>query len=250
MYSEEIILKERLQKVIARAGICSRRRAEQLIVAGRVKVNGCVVTELGQKVDPEKDSVAVDDNTVTMEKSKIYLMLHKPPGYVTTVYDPQGRPTVLDLVPKKARLFPVGRLDYNSEGLLLLTNDGTLAYLLTHPRFKVTKTYEVWVKGRPPENKIRRLLTGIQLEDGPARAVKVSPAGTWIKGTCWEIVMAEGRKREVRRMFKAIGAPVKRLIRHKIGTLSLGHLPLGQVRPLSKTEVAALYQVAGHNPSC
>lgn len=241
-------LKERLHKIIARAGVCSRRRAEELITAGRVKVNGCVITRLGQKVDPDTDSIAVDDVILTVSKPKVYLMLHKPPGYVTTVHDPQGRPTVLDLVPKGIRLFPVGRLDYNSEGLLILTNDGALAYRLTHPSVGVVKTYEVWVLGHPGD-KTKQLVTGIQLEDGPAQAVKVSAVGTWEQGTCWEVEMMEGRKREVRRLFQAIGAPVKRLIRRKIGPLSLGQLPPGKARTLTRAEVIALYRASKHYSS-
>lgn len=241
-------MKERLQKFIARAGVCSRRRAEELIVSGRVKVNGRVVTELGIKVDPKDNSIALDDHILTLEREKVYLLLHKPPSYVTTAHDPHGRPTVLDLVPKGVRLFPVGRLDYNSEGLLLLTNDGTLAYLLTHPRFGVTKTYEVWVKGQLSEDKILQLTTGIRLQDGLARAARVSAAGIWVKGTRWKVVMTEGRKREVRRLFQEIGAPVQRLIRRKLGPLSLGQLPSGQFRPLTRAEVATLYHAAGREP--
>ncbi|MGI6128795.1 MAG: pseudouridine synthase [bacterium] len=238
-------MRERLQKFIAHAGIASRRRAEQLILNGQVKVNGVIISELGHKIDPMVDVIAVNDQVINLQKQKVYLMLHKPAGYVTTVFDPQGRPTVLDLVSNKERLFPVGRLDLDSEGLLLLTNDGTLANLLTHPRYGVTKTYEVWVQGRPTTDKIRTLTTGVQLEDGPARALRVSLVGGWSKGSRFEVVMVEGRKREVRRLFQVIGAPVKRLIRQKIGPLSLVQLPLGQTRPLTKDEIASLYQAAG-----
>ncbi|HHV08196.1 MAG TPA: rRNA pseudouridine synthase [Firmicutes bacterium] len=246
---EEIIVKERLQKAIARAGICSRRRAEELIISGRVKVNDVVITQLGQKVDPENDIIKVDNNVLNLRVPKVYLLLHKPPGYITTVHDPHGRPTVMDLIPKKVRLFPVGRLDLNSEGLLILTNDGRLAHMLTHPRFEVTKTYEVWVKGQPQANKLLKLTTGIVLEDGLAHAKRVSIVGTWTQGTRLDVVMAEGRKREVRRLFQAIGFPVQRLIRHKLGPLSLGQLPLGHTRSLTKEEVAALYRAAGQASS-
>ena len=243
-------MKERLQKVIAKAGLASRRRAEKMILSGRVKVNGTVVTELGYKVDPIAELISVDDHLLPMQEQKTYILLHKPAGYVTTVYDPHGRPTVLDLSPDTRRLFPVGRLDMNSEGLLLLTNDGTLAYLLTHPRFGVTKIYEVWIRGQPSADALRPLTTGIQLEDGPARALKVSLTGSWAQGSRWEVVMVEGRKREVRRMFKAIGAPVQRLIRRKLGPLSLGRLLPGQTRLLTKAEVTALYQTAGQAHVC
>ncbi|NLG87438.1 MAG: rRNA pseudouridine synthase [Firmicutes bacterium] len=238
-------MKERLQKVIAQAGLASRRRAEELILSGRVKVNDTVVTKLGCKVDPMIDVVSIDDHVLPVQEQKTYILLYKPVGYVTTVSDPYKRPTVLDLVPNPKRLFPVGRLDINSEGLLLLTNDGTLAHLLMHPRFGVTKTYEVWIKGQLSADKLQQLTTGIQLEDGPARAIKVSLVGSWSQGSRWKVVMGEGRKREIRRMFLSIGAPVQRLIRRNLGPLSLGQLTPGQFRPLTKAEVVALYQAAG-----
>jgi 23S rRNA pseudouridine2605 synthase len=234
-------LEERLHKVIAQAGVCSRRRAEGLIRAGRVKVNGIVVTQLGQKVNLTTDFITVDGTTITVDKERAYIMLHKPPGYLTTAYDPHGRPTVLDLIDVKIRLFSVGRLDYNSEGLLLLTNDGILAYRVAHPSFEVTKTYEVWVAGRPNNTEISSLKIGIELDDGWAQARRVSEIGDWARGTCWEIDLVEGRKRQVRRMFHAIGAPVKRLIRQRIGPLVLGQLPRGKTRLLTQTEIAALY---------
>ncbi|NMA55488.1 MAG: rRNA pseudouridine synthase [Firmicutes bacterium] len=234
-------MKERLHKVIAQAGVCSRRRAEELIQAGRVKVNGDVVTRLGQKVDPDTDSIAVDDVLITRTQPKVYLMLHKPTGYITTVRDPQRRPTVMDLVSADVRLFPIGRLDYESEGLLILTNDGDLAYRLTHPSFEVVKTYEVWVAGYPDRKRIGKLKTGIRLEDGLAQARRVVAIGSWEEGSRWEVDLIEGRKRQVRRMFEAITAPVKRLIRTKIGPLKLGQLPAGKTRALTPTEIAALY---------
>ncbi|MDK2856107.1 MAG: rRNA synthase [Bacillota bacterium] len=237
-------MEERLQKLIARAGLTSRRRAEELIVQGRVQVNGRVVTELGTKADPEKDKITVDGRELPSPR-RAYYLLHKPRGYVTTVRDPQGRPTVIDLVPARTRLFPVGRLDLDSEGLLLLTNDGELAYLLTHPRFQVEKVYEVWVRGYPAPKDLEALRRGVLLEDGPARAAKVEMLGSWQKGARLAVTMYEGRKREVRRLFAALGFEVERLIRRRLGPLELGDLPAGRARRLTPQEVASLYRAAG-----
>lgn len=237
------VVEERLQKLIARAGVTSRRRAEELIVQGRVQVNGLVVTELGAKADPEKDTITVDGRELPSPQREYYL-LHKPRGYVTTVRDPQGRPTVIDLVPAWTRLFPVGRLDLDSEGLLLLTNDGELAYLLTHPRFEVEKVYEVWVRGHPTPKDLEALRRGVLLEDGPARAAQVEMLGNWQKGARLAVTMYEGRKREVRRLFGTLGFEVKRLIRRRLGPIELGDLPVGHARRLTPQEVANLYRAA------
>lgn len=231
---------ERLQKVIAQAGIASRRQAEQLITSGRVKVNGELVTTLGVKVDPARDSVEVDGEPIRFD-SPVYVMLHKPPGVVTTVSDPQGRMTVMDLVaPVSARIFPVGRLDYNTRGLLLLTNDGRLAHRLTHPSYGVMKVYLARLKGAVTSAAIRRLEAGVLLEDGMTAPAEVSlvrkDAGTsWVR-----IGIREGRNRQVRRMADAVGFPVLELIRVRFGPLELGDLPEGSFRPLQEDEVRAL----------
>ncbi|GAV22315.1 pseudouridine synthase [Carboxydothermus pertinax] len=235
---------ERLQKYLARTGVSARRDAEQLILAGRVKVNGRVVKELGFKVG-ENDVVEVDGRVVKPEKL-IYLLMYKPAGYVTTVDDPFGRPTVLSLLAGKVkeRVFPVGRLDMNTEGLLLLTNDGELAMALTHPKHQFPKMYLALVRGTPNRSKLLELEKGILLEDGytaPAKVVYKKPYGknSWI-----EITIHEGRKRQVRRMFKKIGHPVLKLIRTRIGFLTGYGLKKGSFRYLTPQEVIKLKRYA------
>lgn len=232
---------ERLQKFLARSGVASRRRAEQLILAGRVTVNGGVVSGLGVKVDPGTDVVAVDGVTVAPPAALRYVLLNKPAGVVTTLDDPQGRRTVAEFVPPDApRLFPVGRLDYNTTGLLLLTNDGELAHALMHPRFHVPKTYEAVVRGVPDQADVERLRTGVRLDDGttaPA-AVQVTPLGPHKAKVT--LTIHEGRKRQVRRMLSAVGHPVETLARTAYGPLTDEGLPVGAVRELTVKEVAAL----------
>ena len=238
---------ERLQKVLARAGVASRRAAERLIAAGRVTVNGQVVTTLGTQVDPARDQIAVDGQPVRLETVPITILLHKPAGYVTTVRDPWGRPTVLDLVKtvqeqSGTRLFPIGRLDADSEGLLLLSNDGELAHQLTHPRFAQEKEYLVLVEGRPGAEALRQLRAGVPL-DGKLTAPalvevareKPGEGGTWLR-----FVIHEGRKRQIRRMCQAVGHAVRRLVRVREGALLLGDLPSGQWRYLTAAEIAQL----------
>jgi pseudouridine synthase len=232
-------LRERLARYLARSGVASRRRAEAVIAAGRVAVNGVVVTTPAFDVDPERDRVTVDGRPVRPEP-KVYLMLNKPPGYVSTVSDPQGRPTVLDLVPRMGRLYPVGRLDAESEGLLLLTNDGELSLLLTHPRYHVPKTYRVWVAGVPTRAVLGRLARGVELEDGPTAPARVRMVRAGRGGAVLELTLYEGRKRQIRRMCAAVGHPVRRLVRVGLGPLSLGDLPSGRWRELTSGEVAAL----------
>jgi len=235
---------ERLQKYLARAGVAARRDAEQLILEGRVKVNGRVVRELGFKVS-DKDIVEVDGRVVKPEKL-VYLLMYKPAGYVTTLDDPYGRPTVLSLLTGKVkeRVFPVGRLDMDTEGLLLLTNDGDLALSLTHPKHQFPKTYLALVRGTPNRTKLRELEKGILLEDGytaPAKVFFKKPEGknSWI-----EITVFEGRKRQVRRMFKKIGHPVLKLIRTRIGFLTGYGLKKGSFRYLTPEEVLKLKRYA------
>ncbi len=232
---------ERLQKVLARAGMGSRRVSEGLIADGRVTVNGEVAI-LGRRVDPEHDRVALDGVPVVVDATIVHWLLNKPAGYVTTAADTHGRPTVLDLVPDEPRVFPVGRLDMDTEGLLLLTNDGDLAQLLTHPSHGVEKEYFVEVEGKPTPAELRTLREGVDLDDGPTRPAQAkilqeSGSGT----TALTIVVKEGRKRMVRRMCAAVGHPVVRLARTRIGTLRDPHLAPGSWRVLERAEVRALY---------
>jgi 23S rRNA pseudouridine2605 synthase len=230
---------ERLQKVLARAGFGSRRGCEQLIATGRVKVNGEGV-ELGRRVDIEHDHVEVDGVPVSVRPGLVYYLLNKPAGVVTTADDPQGRRTVLELVPTEPRVFPVGRLDIDTEGLLLLTNDGDLAFGLTHPSHGVEKEYLAHVDGQPSARAVRRLRDGVELDDGitaPARANLVSPG-------VLRLTIHEGRNRQVRRMCEAIGHPVRRLVRTRIGSLADRSLRPGTWRALSIAEVRSLEQAA------
>lgn len=240
----ERVVPMRLQRFLARAGVASRRGSEDLMTAGRVRVNGVVVSELGAKVDPTTDVVEVDGVEVTLGEAPAYVMLNKPAGYVTTMSDPQGRPTVADLVPREpAGLFPVGRLDRETTGLLLFTTDGDLAHRLLHPRYHVQKAYLARVEGRPRSEALSRLAKGVELEDGltaPARVRIVTPGPP----AEVEIVIREGRKRQVRRMLDAIGHPVIALHRSSFGPLLLRDLEPGRYRPLSPEEVSALKRVS------
>jgi len=235
----------RLQKLLSRAGLASRRRAEEWIRAGRVRVNGECVTELGVRVDPETDRVEVDGRVVSLP-APAWIVLHKPPGYVTTRRDPRGRPTIYDLLPAAFRgLFHVGRLDADSEGLLLLTNEGDVANRLLHPRYGVDRVYEADVEGRVSAETERQLLRGIELEDGPARARAIERMRAATPGTTrLRITMRDGRKRIVRRMMAAAGHPVRRLKRLSHGPVRLGRLAPGAWRRLSAEEVAALHRLA------
>lgn len=237
-------MQERLQKILAGAGIASRRAAEQLITAGRVKVNGELVTELGSKADPYKDAITLDGNPVLPEKSKVYLILFKPVGYMTTLKDPEGRPVVTDLLKGiSERVFPVGRLDYNTEGVLLLTNDGEWANRLMHPRNEVEKEYHVRVRGGVTPGQISLLAKGVQLEDGitapaEARIIKSSDNNTWIS-----LTIHEGRYRQVRRMCEAVSLSVVRLKRVRYGALDIALLKPGEYRHLTDVEVRQLITV-------
>lgn len=226
---------ERLQKVLARAGFGSRRTAEDLIAAGRVRVNG-VVAHLGTRADPERDLVEVDGAPVGTRAGLVHYLLNKPRGVVATARDPEGRPTVVDLVPSKPRVFPVGRLDADTEGLLLLTNDGELAYRLTHPSFGVEKEYLAEVEGRPSRGALRRLREGVDLDDGRTAPAKAS----LVADSALRLVIHEGRKRQVRRMCAAVGHPVRRLVRVRIGPLTDRSLGPGEWRRLTQAEVRSL----------
>ena len=235
---------ERVQKVLAAAGIGSRRSCEELIAAGRVAVDGQVVS-LGAKADPAAQVITVDGERVHTNPLLVYLLLNKPAGVVTTVTDPQGRATVMELVPSNPRVYPVGRLDRDTEGLLLLTNDGELATRMAHPSYEVEKTYVAQIRGPAKRRSLRSLLEGVELDDGPARARSVRELGSAGDHTLLEIALAEGRKREVRRMLQAVGLPLERLARVRIGPLHLGDIAPGKSRPLTGAEVRALYRAVG-----
>jgi 23S rRNA pseudouridine2605 synthase len=240
---------ERLQKFLARAGVASRREAESLISAGRVEVNGERVTTLGTRVDSGRDTVAVDGRQIAAPLVNVYFVIHKPRGIVTTSKDPWGRPTVLGLVNSERRLFPVGRLDADSEDVLILTDDGALANRLTHPRYGCPKRYRALVRGTPDIAALTTLRQGVPLEDGLTAPAEVEPEEPGPGGCRWiTVTLREGRKRQVRRMLAHVGYPVERLIRIAIGPLQLGDLPLGASRPLTPVEVSELRTAVGSAP--
>lgn len=230
---------ERLQKVLAGAGIGSRRHCEELIADRRVTVNGEIAI-LGRRVDPGTDRVAVDGVAVATAPGLVYYLLNKPAGVVSTASDPQGRPAVVELVPPEPRVYPVGRLDVATEGVLLLTNDGDLTYRLTHPSFGVEKEYLAAVEGHPRPSTIRRLREGVDLDDGRTAPAQVS----LVEGNLLRITIHEGRNRQVRRMADAVGHPVSRLVRTRVGPLRTGNLRPGEWRELTQDEVRALERAA------
>ena len=236
---------ERLQKLLARAGIASRRAAEQLILAGRVSVDGRIVAELGAKADPEANDVKLDGERLRRPLPRV-LVLHKPDGVVTTLSDPEGRPTIRSCLPPGfARVFPVGRLDFHSSGVLLLTNDGELAARLLHPRYRIPRTYRVKLHGHPSPASLARLRHGVKLDDGVTAPAQVDverllPAKAWLR-----ITIREGRRREVRRMCEALGHPVDRLVRVRFGPVELGRLEPGRWRSLAEHEIDALRAAVG-----
>jgi 23S rRNA pseudouridine2605 synthase len=230
----------RLNKLLAQAGLTSRRGADRLISEGRVAVNGVPTRELATLADPEVDIVTVDGRPLPRTETPRYLLLHKPRGYVTTVKDPQGRPVVTDLVPNDARLYPVGRLDADVEGLLLLTNDGTLTHRLLHPRYQVPRIYEAQVAGTVRSGDLPRWRQGVVLDDGPAVPAGVELIGAGPGGTRLRLTFTEGRKHEVKRFCEALGHRVLRLRRIAFGPLELGALRPGAWRPLTPGEVARL----------
>lgn len=252
--SDDAIEGERLQKVLAAAGVASRRVAEQYMVAGRVSVNGEVVTELGRRVDPSVDLVAVDGQAVQLDPSRRYLMLNKPAGVVSSLADDRGRPDLrrwTDGIGE--RVFHVGRLDADTSGLLLLTNDGELAQVLAHPSFGVEKTYLATVRGTPAAATLTRLREGIELDDGPIRVDRIrllstSRAGDRTGRAMVELTIHSGRNRIVRRMLDAVGHPVQELVRRRFGPLRLGTLAVGRIRDLDTVEVGRLLTLArnGH----
>jgi len=246
------LAEERLQKILAKAGLASRRKAEEMIAAGRVTVDGEVISEPGVKADPNRQRICLDGTPLKSQEAKEYWLVHKPRGVVSTVMDPQGRKKVVELLPPEAgRVYPVGRLDRDSEGLVLLTNDGELANRLMHPRYEITKTYKVWVQGLPTARSLERLRQGIDIGDERP----TSPARVHMKAgnphrSKLTLVLGEGRKREIRRMCEAVGHPVVRLLRVAQGPLKLGELPAGAVRRLSMAEIRELRQAVGLIDSC
>ena len=234
-------MRERLQKIIAHAGIASRRAAEELILQGRVRVNGAVIFELGTKADAASDHIKVDGKLLRPnDQPPLYLMLHKPRSCMTTRHDPEGRPTVMDLLKRlRSRVYPVGRLDYHSEGLLLFTNDGDFAERILAAKSEVPKTYHVKVKGHPTEEDLQKLREGVKLDGRPTAAAKVrlvrQAANPW-----YEVTLIEGRNNQIRRMFQKRGFLVEKLKRVKIGSLALGKLPAGEFRHLKPEEVAKM----------
>ncbi|MBN2538593.1 MAG: rRNA pseudouridine synthase [Deltaproteobacteria bacterium] len=240
-------MEERLQKIIARCGIASRRAAEQMMRDGRVSVNGKIITQPGMKADDTRDEIRVDGGLISRDAvSRIYLILNKPKGYVVTLDDPQNRPIVSDLlrdVPE--RVFPVGRLDYDSEGLLLMTNDGEFSYRVQHPLFKVPKTYMVKVRGNLTNSDVEAIKKGAMLEDGSFKPICATMEKSNRK-SCWiELTILEGRNRIIRRFFDSIGHPVARLIRTSIGNLGLGELETGEYRYMQKNEIKSLVDLSG-----
>ena len=235
---------DRLNKVLAHAGIGSRRHCEDLITAGRVSVDGEVVRELGTKIDPAAQAVAVDGKPIHSERLT-YWLVNKPPGYLCSNHDPAGRPLAVDLVEHvPQRVYTVGRLDEESEGLLLLTNDGDLANKLMHPRFGVEKTYQVQVAGRPQPDQVQQLLKGVWLSDGHVKAKRVKRLKSQGESTWLEIVLSEGKNREIRRMLARLNHKVMRLKRVAIGPVELGRLRSGKSRPLRAEELARLRRAA------
>jgi 23S rRNA pseudouridine2605 synthase len=238
---------ERLNHYLARHGVASRRGADALIEQGRVRLNGAP-TRPGTQVDPGADQVTVDGLPIGEPVPLRTLVLHKPLGVVSTRSDPQGRPTVLDMVDDPRGLYPVGRLDADSRGLLLLTSDGDLALRVTHPRHGITKLYRATVTPHPSKQTLRQIIEGVSLSDGPARALDARLAGEERKGEVVEVLMAEGRKREVRRLFAAVGLRVTDLTRIAVGPVTLGRLREGHARPLTRVEERELYQAVGLTP--
>lgn len=233
-------MEERLQKILARSGYGSRRACEELIVSGRVKING-LVAKLGEKADPENDQIMVDNQTIAIKQNLVYIALYKPRGVLSTTHSPDRRTTVSDLIDDTNRVYPVGRLDFDSEGLILLTNDGELANRITHPRYGHEKEYRVLVSKRPDENQINTWRRGVVLDDGyrtsPAQVIFESPHG---KGAWLRVILREGRKRQIRQIGATLGLPVVKIIRVRIGNIHIGSLKPRQWRYLSENEIKIL----------
>lgn len=236
----------RLQKVLAAAGIASRRASEHLIRQGRIEVNGKIITEQGLRVDPERDTIRVDGSRIPPPRRHVYVVLNKPRGVVSTMEDPEGRPTLTDyLGRRKERLYHVGRLDTDTEGLILLTNDGDFAHRLAHPSYEVSKTYLAEVEGVVNKYTLEKLRAGITLDDGPVRPDRLKLASVASERSLLVVVMHEGRNRIVRRMFERVGHPVRKLSRTAVGPVKLGQLPIGELRDLTREELGSLLDLLG-----
>lgn len=241
-------MKERLQKILARAGITSRRKAEEMIIEGRVSVNACVVLELGAKADAGHDVIELDGMAIGTAENKVYLMLNKPPGYITSVADPEGRPTVMGLVSGIVeRIVPVGRLDYETEGLLIMTNDGDFSQMLQHPRFEIERCYRVKVRGIPTRIVLDKLRGGVFIDAVKTNRCKIKVLSKLDKNSWLEVRLREGRNRQIRKMFDAVGHQAIRIIRTQFGPLELGALPVGAHRFLNKMEIE-LIKALGKSP--
>ena len=231
----------RLEKFLSESGIASRRDAKKYISAGRVSVNGERVLIPGTHIDPQKAEITFNGEPIHGKPKRIYLMLNKPAGYVTTVRDERGRPTVMELVSDiSERIYPVGRLDVDTEGLLLMTNDGDFAHRILHPSHETQKTYIAWVEGQPNQRAIQRLREGIEIEEGTITSAKINQIGKREGQTQFKVVIHEGKKRQIRRMFRTVGHDVVHLRRIGIGSLSLERLPIGKYRPLTPIEIKSL----------
>ncbi|MDQ2681374.1 MAG: rRNA pseudouridine synthase [Candidatus Eremiobacteraeota bacterium] len=240
----------RLQKFLAHAGVASRRAAEELIVRGRVRVNGKVLKTLGTSVE-SSDRVEVDGELVELAQEFTYLVMHKPPSVMTTMRDPEGRRTIANLIPKGLpRVVPVGRLDFDTSGVMLLTNDGEMAHVLTHPRYGVDKTYRVLVRGRLLPAQVKQILGGVELEDFRAAAAQLRVVAVRKDSSVVDITIHEGKNRQVRRMLEAVDHPVVALERLRFGPISLGDLPLGATRDVTEKELTALRRLAAKESSC
>ena len=236
----------RLEKFLAERGICSRRLAKQYVVDGRVKINGKQVFIPGRHIDQERDLIRFNGRIVSEKPTPIYLMLNKPEGYITSVLDQYNRPTVMDLVDMiRERVYPVGRLDLNTEGLLIFTNDGNFSHQILHPSNKIKKTYLVWVDGSPSQKSVQQLREGIRILSGKTAPAIVHRIGPHRGNTHFKLILYEGKKRQIRRMFEAIGHKVLYLKRVRIGNLSLGNLPIGKYRYLKQKEVASFQKQSG-----
>lgn len=233
----------RLQKFLAANGVASRRKSEELISSGRVKVNGNIITEMGYKVDLDIDKISVDNKDIILQERKVYILLNKPTGYVTTVSEQFNRKKVTDLVDVPYRIFPVGRLDYNTSGLLILTNDGELTYKLTHPKFKVEKVYIAKVKGIPTKEALEAFENGLKIEDYITAPAKIKILKETNQHTLVEVRIREGKNRQVRKMCEAIGHPVVELKRIAMGRIHLGNLDVGNWRYFTEREIAYLKQL-------
>ncbi len=235
---------ERLQKYMAHCGLASRRECEEIIRQGRVTVNGEVVSELGSKINPFTDEICVDGKVLDKVDRPLYILLNKPSGYLSTARDERGRPTVLDLVEAPGRLYPVGRLDMDTKGLIILTNDGSFANMLMHPRYHVPKTYHALVEGLPDGKKLKQFSQGLYLKDGLTAPCRVWIVEQQIKDSILSITLYEGKKRQIKRMCRKIGHPVKELKRVAIGSINDNMLPEGKYRPLTSDEIMSLREEA------